>query len=298
MATPTKLSWDQYFLRMAFTAAQRSECLDKQVGCVIVDKYRRIIGTGYNGFPAGAKNPCEHVCIKEQGKPCGMVHAELNAMLYTDMSKAETIYLTLPPCQDCLKHIRNTPVTTVVMPMSFKGTPKAKEIGALAYFVDLGLPQSVGPGGITYLVAPWIPKLPKSGQFILDRFCKPAKIKSLELVEVFHKIRQYHGALGYPGEVKSEAERYQKFRDLMLAMNQEVAELCDSFPWKPWRPIEDQTHDENNAIMEMVDIIFFMGSILELFGIPPERLEETLHSKIVENYNRIQKGYNKPKEDM
>lgn len=267
MATPTKLSWDQYFLRMAFTAAQRSECLDKQVGCVIVDKYRRIIGTGYNGFPAGAKNPCEHVCIKEQGKPCGMVHAELNAMLYTDMSKAETIYLTLPPCQDCLKHIRNTPVTTVVMPMSFKGTPKAKEIGALAYFVDPGLP-------------------------------KPAKAKSLELVEVFHKIRQYHEALGYPGEVKTKAERYQKFRDLIVAMNQEVAELCDSFPWKPWRPIESQTHDENNAIMEMVDIIFFMGSILELFGISPDRLEETLHSKIVENYNRIQKGYNKPKEDM
>jgi len=282
---------------MAFTAAQRSECLDKQVGCVVVDKYRRIIGTGYNGFPAGAKNPCEHGCIKEQGKPCGMVHAELNAMLYTDMSKAETIYLTLPPCQDCLKHIRNTPVTSVVLPMSFKGTPKAKEIGALARFVDPKITQSGGPGGLTYLLVPGIPK--SDPNVMRDLMClKDQVTKSVGLVEVFHKIQQYHEVLGYPGEVKSETERYQKFRDLMLAMNQEVAELCDSFPWKPWREIKDQTHDENNAVMEMVDIIFFMGSILELFGISPYRLEETLHSKLVENYSRIQRGYSKPKEDM
>jgi len=284
VASPTrKISWDQYFLQLAFAVARRSECLDKQVGCVIVDKYKRVIGTGYNGFPAGAKNPCEHTCVKEQGKPCGMVHAELNAMLYTDMTRAETIYLTLPPCSDCLKHIMNTPVNTVVMPASFKGHPKVHEIVGttkLAYFVDHEMPSKL----ITFPTPPAPPA--------------PTHDKGQKLVEVFHRIRKYHETLGYPGIIGSAEERYQKFRDLIVAMNQEVAELCDSFPWKPWRKIENQTFDKSNAIMEMVDIIFFMGSILELFEISPDRLEEALNSKIVENYDRIQRGYSKPKEDM
>lgn len=267
-----KLSWDQYFLRLAYSVAQRSECLDKQVGCVIVDKFKRVIGTGYNGFPAGAKNPCEHACIKEQGKPCGMVHAELNAMLYTDMSRADAMYLTLPPCADCLKHIRNTPVNTIVLPEAFRDSPKVQELAELksklAYFVDPGLS--------------------------LDK--KPSK--SADLVEIFRLIKDYHEILGCPGKPASEQERYQKFRDVIVALNQELAELCDSFPWKPWRKIEDQERDDDNAVMEMVDIIFFMGSILELFEILPERLVKTFHSKLEENYNRIQRGYNKPKGDM
>lgn len=272
-----KLSWDQYFLGLAYAVSRRSECLDKQVGCVIVDKFKRIIGTGYNGFPAGAKNPCEHSCIKEQGKPCGMVHAELNAMLYTDMSRADAIYLTLPPCSECLKHIMNTPVNTVVLHEKFRGSPKVQELATttkLAYFVD--------------------PEITEVVELTLAKPMGP----SSDLVEIFQLIKDYHEILGCPGKPTTEEERMQKTRDVIVALNQELAELCDSFPWKPWRKIADQTKDLDNAVMEMVDIIFFMGSLLELFEILPERLVKMFHSKLEENYNRIQRGYNKPKGDM
>jgi dCMP deaminase len=275
-----KLSWDQYFLHIAYAVAQRSECLDKQVGCVIVDKFKRIIGTGYNGFPAGTLNPCKNNCIKEHGKPCGMVHAELNAMLYTDISRADTMYLTLPPCSDCLKHIESTPINTVVLPVEFKGSPKTRELmeyTELACFVD--------------------PELDTNPPMIRTLLEAPS-VLGIGIAEAFLAIKDYHEVLGYPGETKTQEELLKKFRELIVALYQEVSELCDSFPWKPWREIKDQTFDEENAIMEMVDIFFFMGSILELFEISPERFEETLQSKIAENYDRIQRGYNKPKEDM
>ncbi|MFO7634920.1 MAG: hypothetical protein R6W76_20405, partial [Caldilinea sp.] len=45
-------SWDEYFLQIAFTVAQRSTCDRARVGCVLV-RDRRMLTTGYNGAPAG-----------------------------------------------------------------------------------------------------------------------------------------------------------------------------------------------------------------------------------------------------
>ena len=48
-----KLSWDNYFISLAFLTASRSACSRLHVGCVIV-KDTRIISVGYNGFLPGA----------------------------------------------------------------------------------------------------------------------------------------------------------------------------------------------------------------------------------------------------
>ena len=45
-------SWDEYFMQMAQLTAQRSTCLRRKVGAVIV-KDKHIIATGYNGAPRG-----------------------------------------------------------------------------------------------------------------------------------------------------------------------------------------------------------------------------------------------------
>ena len=50
--TDQRPSWDEYFMRMAELTAQRSTCLRRQVGAVIV-KDKHIIATGYNGAPRG-----------------------------------------------------------------------------------------------------------------------------------------------------------------------------------------------------------------------------------------------------
>ena len=57
-------SWDQYFMELASLAAQRSNCMKRRVGCVLV-RERRVISTGYNGTPRGIKNCGEGGCELE-----------------------------------------------------------------------------------------------------------------------------------------------------------------------------------------------------------------------------------------
>ena len=49
------LSWDEYFMSTAFLAAMRSKDPVTQVGAVIVNRQKRIVGIGYNGMPRGGK---------------------------------------------------------------------------------------------------------------------------------------------------------------------------------------------------------------------------------------------------
>lgn len=48
-------SWDEYFMQLADLAAQRSNCMKRRVGCVLV-REKRVISTGYNGTPRNVKN--------------------------------------------------------------------------------------------------------------------------------------------------------------------------------------------------------------------------------------------------
>jgi dCMP deaminase len=53
--------WDQYFMELAALAAQRSNCMKRRVGCVLV-RDRRVISTGYNGTPRNFRNCNEGGC--------------------------------------------------------------------------------------------------------------------------------------------------------------------------------------------------------------------------------------------
>ena len=50
------LSWDEYFMGIAFLSAQRSKDPNTQVGACIIDANKCIIGIGYNGFPRGCSD--------------------------------------------------------------------------------------------------------------------------------------------------------------------------------------------------------------------------------------------------
>jgi dCMP deaminase len=56
-------NWDQYFMQLASLAAQRSNCMKRRVGCVLV-RERRVISTGYNGTPRHLTNCNEGGCTK------------------------------------------------------------------------------------------------------------------------------------------------------------------------------------------------------------------------------------------
>ena len=78
-----------YYLDIAETVAERSTCLRKHYGCIIV-KNDEIISTGYNGAPRGRATCCElGYCYREKMEIprgeryelCRSVHAEQNAII-------------------------------------------------------------------------------------------------------------------------------------------------------------------------------------------------------------------------
>ena len=78
-----------YYLDIAETVLERSTCLRKCYGAIIV-KNDEIISTGYNGAPRGRKNCSElGYCMREKLKiprgeryeMCRSVHAEANAII-------------------------------------------------------------------------------------------------------------------------------------------------------------------------------------------------------------------------
>ncbi|GLD92863.1 hypothetical protein PINS_up001442 [Pythium insidiosum] len=50
------ISWDDYFMSVAFLSAMRSKDPGTQVGACIVNKEKKIVGIGYNGFPNGCSD--------------------------------------------------------------------------------------------------------------------------------------------------------------------------------------------------------------------------------------------------
>jgi dCMP deaminase len=118
--------WDEYFLKIAELVSERSTCLRRKVGAVLV-KDKRILATGYNGAPTGFKH-CKIVgCLREKLKVpsgerhelCRGLHAEQNAIIqaaYHGISIKESIfYITNHPCSICAKMIINAGIKKIVI---------------------------------------------------------------------------------------------------------------------------------------------------------------------------------------
>ena len=117
--------WDEYFMNIAMVAATRSNCMKRKVAAIIV-KDHRVISTGYNGTPRGARNCNEGGCPRCNGMAasgtaldeCLCSHGEENAITqaaYHGISlKGSTLYTTLAPCLQCTKLIINSGIVEVV----------------------------------------------------------------------------------------------------------------------------------------------------------------------------------------
>ncbi len=78
-------------------------------------------------------------------------------------------------------------------------------------------------------------------------------------------------------------------RQMCNALFMEVAELQDSFSWKPWRK-DNQVLDRENLKREMVDCIFFLHHIGECFGITPAELNSKFDEVMTNNIKRYHDG--------
>ena len=98
-----RIDKENYYLDIAETVAERSTCLRRCYGAIIV-RNDEIIATGYNGAPRGRANCIDiGTCIRQKmGIPrgeryefCRSVHAEMNAIIAAprDQMIGATLYL-------------------------------------------------------------------------------------------------------------------------------------------------------------------------------------------------------------
>ncbi|KAL3824863.1 hypothetical protein ACJIZ3_020892 [Penstemon smallii] len=116
------LSWDDYFMAIAFLSAERSKDPNRQVGACLVSEKDVILGIGYNGFPRGCSDDKLPWSKKSKnGDPLEtkypyVCHAEVNAILNTNHASAagQRLYVTMFPCNECAKIIIQSGVSEVV----------------------------------------------------------------------------------------------------------------------------------------------------------------------------------------
>lgn len=128
-----RISWDKYFLKIALTVSERSTCVRRKVGAVLVSD-KRILATGYNGAPKGLIHCVQIGCLRHRLniKPsqrieiCRGIHAEQNALVqasFFGISVAgATLYTTQSPCITCAKMIINAGILRIVSKNSYPDT--------------------------------------------------------------------------------------------------------------------------------------------------------------------------------
>lgn len=154
---PDRIDLDEAYMQMAEIWARRSKANRKQVGALVV-KNEQIISDGYNGMPSGEDNDvCE--TVKHISPDAGgvldpetidqmwpyvyicpttkkdyryalvtkkeVLHAESNALLKISRnggngSAGATLYVTMSPCEDCAKLIRQAQIKRVVFREAYR----------------------------------------------------------------------------------------------------------------------------------------------------------------------------------
>ncbi len=125
-----------YYLDIAQTVAERSTCMRRSYGAIIV-KDDAIVSTGYNGAPRGRLNCCDiGYCSREKFaiprgeryEMCRAVHAEANAIIAASREEmiGATLYLVgleadgtvmsdTTSCMMCKRQIINAGIARVVL---------------------------------------------------------------------------------------------------------------------------------------------------------------------------------------
>lgn len=109
--------WHRRFLELAQHIGNWSKDPSTQVGAVIVDDQRRIISTGYNGFPRGVIDSDERYHNRDV-KYEMIVHGEINAIVFAQQDLTGATLYTWPfmPCSRCAAIVIQTGIKRVVAP--------------------------------------------------------------------------------------------------------------------------------------------------------------------------------------
>jgi dCMP deaminase len=128
-----------FYMRLAMVVESGAKCLGSHVGAVVV-RDNRVLGSGYNGTPAGyanctvAERGCKRCAIRLEQPEAGLsgklydiclcVHSEQNAMLtaarFGTALDGAVLYTTLQPCFNCLKELMQVRLRGVIFRREWK----------------------------------------------------------------------------------------------------------------------------------------------------------------------------------
>lgn len=116
-----------------------------------------------------------------------------------------------------------------------------------------------------------------------------------KLEEIFSMQDALNRRIGVNLGELGEAEKTRWVLNYTRAMQQELAELVDSVPWKWWARY--QNFDEQNARVEVVDLFHFLVSLAQALDMSADDVYQAYLKKNKVNHDRQESGYARKNED-
>lgn len=123
-----RIKIEDFAIRIAETAALRSEDPYKKVGCVILNKEKRFLSMGYNGVRPNQIVSGDFWKDRDKRRVY-MIHAETNAL--SCISRYQNPFLiasTLMPCSSCAINISSYGIKKVLYKEDYEKDMLAKKI--------------------------------------------------------------------------------------------------------------------------------------------------------------------------
>ena len=116
-----------------------------------------------------------------------------------------------------------------------------------------------------------------------------------KLENIFDLQEQLNLRIGVDMETMNDEDRAKWILNYIRAMQQELAELTDSVPWKWWASYQE--FDKQNAKVEIVDLFHFLISLAQVMGMSAQDVHEAYLKKNQVNHDRQESGYSKKDEN-
>lgn len=110
-----------------------------------------------------------------------------------------------------------------------------------------------------------------------------------KLDKIFEMQAALNDRIGVSAKNLTDEEKIKWILNYARALQQETSELIDSVPWKWWAKY--QKFDEQNARVEVIDMIHFLVSIAQVLGMTADDIYEIYCKKNAINHQRQDSGY-------
>ena len=110
-----------------------------------------------------------------------------------------------------------------------------------------------------------------------------------KLTQIFEMQEELNARIGVNLKGIDEKEQTKWVLNYTRVMQQEMAELTDSVPWKWWAKYQE--FDKQNARVEVIDLFHFLVSLAQTLGMTADDVFDAYVAKNKVNHQRQDSGY-------